>query len=170
MSIGPQLKRAELMSADSSGKPIRKPDRHAIGYTVMPVKETRPHALSHANTETTLEQEDQIRLERGARYKFDNLSVRDREILRLHLVRLDAKEHTLPFPRGEREAKEAAGWLFVRYSGKAGSIAMMCKSFVGQLTYDEIGERIGCSTRTVQRALSAMDPVMVMFAEMRGWA
>lgn len=169
MSIGGQLKRAELMSADSSGKPIRKTDRHAIGYTVMPVKETRPHALSYANTESSDEQLEQDKREREARAKFDELIQRDREILRLHLVRLDSVEHELPFPREQRAEKEAAGWLFIRYSGKAERMATMCKSFVGQLTYEQIGQSVGCSSRTVQRALSAMDPVMVRFAEMRGW-
>ena len=151
----------------SDQKPIRKREN---SWFVMKAKGTPPHALSHANTESSDDQLEQDKREREARQKLDQLSARDREILRLHLVRLDAKEHTLPFPRGEREAKEAAGWLFVRYEGKAGKFAMMCKSFVGQLTYDEIGERVNCSARTVQRALSAMDPVMVMFAEMRGWA
>lgn len=169
MSIAGQLRRAELLSEDSSGRKIPKLDKHARGYTVMPVKETRPHALSHANTESSDDQLEQDRRERESRQKFDELDDRDRDILRLHLIRLDAVEHELPFPREQRADKEAAGWLFIRYSGKGERYATMCKSFVGQLDYEEIGERVGCSSRTVQRRLSAMDPVMVKFAELRGW-
>lgn len=168
MSLGSQLKRAEMFTTDSSGQPIRRVHRHAIGYTVMPVKETAPHALSHANTETTEEQEEQARKEREARARFDALDSLDVQILRLHLIRKQPREYTMPFPASSREDKEAAGWLFVRYE-KKGRIAMMVKSFVGQYTHAEIAERVRLTVHQVRRRLSALDPLLVKFAEMRGW-
>jgi len=169
MSIGPQLNRAELFSTDSEGKPIRRVHKHAIGYGVMPVKETRPHALSHANTITTDEQLELEKRERAARTKFDALGELDREILRLHLVVTGAREGVATFPRDQREKLEQAGWLFRKYTTK-GTRVEMVRSYVDKLTYEEIGRRVHCSTRTVQRRLSAMDPAMVKFAELRGWA
>lgn len=169
MSIGPQLQRAELMSEDSEGKRIRRPHKHAIGYGVMPVKETKPHALSHANTITTDEQLELERRERACRSKFDALGAVDREILRLHLVVTGARDHVATFPRDQRAELEAAGWFFRKETSRGLRVEMV-RSYVGKLTYDEIGKRVHLSTRTVQRRLSAMDPAMVKFAELRGWA
>lgn len=167
MSIGSQLRRAEMLSSDSSGKPIRKVAKETIGYTVMPVKETRPHALSHANTETTEEQEDNARREREARSRFLDLSDLDREILRLHLIRTAPREVLMPFPASQRDGLERAGWLYTKTS-KSGA-AMMVKTVPGQLTHAEIGEQVHLSVSQVRRRLNALDPALVKYAEMLGW-
>jgi hypothetical protein len=169
MSIGSSLKRAELYSTDSGGKRVRGAHKHAIGYTVMPVKETPSHALSYANTVTTDEQLELERREREARTKFDALSAVDHEILRLHLVVTGARDHVATFPREQREQLEQAGWYFRKETSRGARVEMV-RSFVGKLTYDEIGRRVHLSGRTVQRRLSSMDPAMVKFAELRGWA
>jgi hypothetical protein len=46
MSLGHQLDRAERYATTSEGKRVRPVDRKQIGYSVMPVRETPPHALS----------------------------------------------------------------------------------------------------------------------------
>lgn len=145
-----------------------KHDPSKLGNHVIRTKETKPHALSHANTLTTEDQLEDERREREARSKFDALTPVDREILRLHLVRTESREYELPFPASEREDKEAAGWLFVRHTRNG--MVRMVKAFIGQLTYEEIAKRVERSERTVQRRLSAMDPSMIRYCEMRGWA
>lgn len=134
---------------------------------IMKVKETPPHALSHANTLTSKEQDELAKREREAQTKFDKLDARDREILRLHLVRTESREITMPYPASKRDEMERAGWLYVKQANKGR--VLMVKSFVGQLTYAQIASAVGVSERTVQRRLSAMDPAMVRFAELRGW-
>lgn len=167
MSIGSQLRRAEMLSTDSEGRPIRRVSKEAIGYTVMPVKETAPHALSHANTETTEEQEEQARREREARTMFLELSDIDREILRLHLVRKQPREITMPFPASQRDDMEHAGWMYTK-TAKNGYV-MMVKTVPSQLTHGEIAERVHLSVSQVRRRLNAMDPSLVKFAELLGW-
>lgn len=163
------ISRAELYSTDSNGKRIRKVEKATIGYTVMPVKETPRHALSNANTDTTEQQEDNVRLEREARDKFDKLSAQDLEILRLSLQREAIVERTMPFPAAQRPTREEGGWDFVKYEGAGNRTAIMTKAFVGQLTQTQIAERVGLSVYQVRRRLSAMDPLLVRYAELRGW-
>lgn len=135
---------------------------------VMKVKETPPHALSHANTEASEDQEKQDQRELEARGKFDELDDLDREILRLHLHNTGIRDHVATFPKSQRDELEKAGWFFRKETSRGARVEMV-RSYVGKLTYDEIAGRVGCSTRTVQRRLSAMDPVLVKFAELRGW-
>lgn len=168
MSIGAQLKRAELMSVDSDGNKIRRVHRHAVGYTVMPVKETPPHALSHANTNATEQQNEMDVRERESRAKFDALDALDREILRLHLIRTERVERTmliLPENLGEYER---ADW-YMKKTARDGRL-VIGRQEAGQLHYDEIGRRVGVDERTVRRRLARMSPLMVHFAEAKGWA
>lgn len=164
-----RISSAELYSTDSSGKRIAQVDKHAIGYTVMPVKETPRHALSNANTDATDDQLELDRREREARSKFDALCQEDRELLRLSLVRTAPREVTMPFPAGQRADKEAAGWLFVRYTGPGKRSALMVQSFAGQPTQVQMASATGLSVHQVRRRLSALDPMLVRYAELRGW-
>ena len=163
------LDRAALYSTDSSGKRVPKVDKHSIGYGVMPVKETPRHALSRANTEATEAEEELDRRERAARWRFDQLSAEDHELLRLYISRSAPREVQMPYPAGKRSELEAGGWLFVRYSGSGKRTAVMTRSFAGALTQAQIAERMGLSVHQVRRRLSALDPSMVKFAELRGW-
>lgn len=167
MSIGNRLRRAEQFSCMSDGRSVYV-HPHSIGYYFMRVKETPPHALSHANTLTTKEMEEEARREREARSRFDALSELDHQLLQLYLARGQARDHTMPFPAASRDDKEAVGWLFVRYE-KKGRIAMMVKSFVGRYTHAEIADRLRLSVWQVRRRLNGIDPALVKFAEMRGW-
>lgn len=163
------LTRAELYSEDSTGKRIAKVDKHAIGYGVMPVKETPRHALSNANTDATDAQLDLDRREREARWKFDQLPADDRELLRLYLSRSTSREVTMPYPAGQRPALESSGWLFVKYTGKGQRTALMVKSFSGAATQVQMAAQLRLSVHQVRRRLGALDPSMVKFAELRGW-
>lgn len=142
-------------------------DPSKLGNYVVRTKETKPHALSHANTETTEEQEEQARRERDARLKFDKLEPLDRELLRLHLIRTESREVVMPFPASQRDGLERAGWLYTKTS-KSGAV-MMVKSVPGQLSHAEIGKRVHLSVSQVRRRLSRLDPALVKYAELRGW-
>jgi|SRR5579872_4908738 len=139
-----------------------------LGVNVMHVRETKPHALSHANTVTTEEQQELERREREALDGFSGLDPVDREILRLSLARTAARERTMPFPASSREHHEEAGWYFVRYE-KKGRIAMMTKSFIGHLRQEDIAAQVGLSVYQVRRRLNGIPGDVVRFAELRGW-
>jgi len=144
-------------------------DPRQLGNDVIHVHETPPHALSHANTTATDEQLEQERREREARAKFDALAPIDVEILRLSLERLAVRDIEMPFPAAQRRAREDGGWNFVRYRGAGNRFAIMAKSCIGQWTHREIAVRVGLSVWQVRRRLSALDPLLVKYAEMRGW-
>lgn len=133
-----------------------------------PVRETKPHALSHANTETTEEQENMDTLEREARRLFDALTPLDREILRLAHAVQEPREVKMPFPASMRDEQEKAGWFFVESKNK-GRIVMMVKSFAQRLTHSEIGQRVGLTAYFVRKRLQAMTADLCRFAVMRGW-
>lgn len=152
---------------DEHGTPIGPPPKDLVGYSILPVHETPPHALSHANTEATDAQLEQDRLERAARSEFDQMLASDREILRLS-QRLDGvREVRLQFPRAKREDQEQSGWLFVQ-ALKHGYV-LMVKSFPTQLTHAEIADRMRLTTRQVRYRLSKMSRDLVRFAVLRGW-
>lgn len=133
-----------------------------------PMHETPPHALSHANTETTEEQEQMEAMEREARRQFDSLTDLDREILRLAHAVQEPREVKMPFPASMRDGQEAAGWFFVESKNK-GRTVMMVKSFAQRLTHAEIGERVGLTAYFVRKRLQAMTPNLCRFAVLKGW-
>lgn len=163
------LSRAELYASDSAGRRIARVARLAIGYTVMPVRETPPHALSHANTTATDEQAELERLERRARRKFDALPPVARELLRLSLVRVGSVERCMPFPAAQRAQRERGGWHFVRYSGPGNRTALMATVVPGYLRQEQIAAATGLSLAQVRRRLASMDRQLVRYAELRGW-
>ena len=167
MGLGTQLERAELFSADSEGNAFRRVDREQIGYSIMPVKETAPHALSHANTLTTEEHQEDERREREARSRFLELDDTDRAILRMHLQKV-SREIVRTFPVKDRSDLEVKGWMFRKHTANGRRVEMVC-SFILQPTHEDIGHRLGLSARTVLRRLSALDKALVMYAELRGW-
>lgn len=163
------LSRAELYASDSAGRRIVRVARLAIGYGVMPVRETPPHALSHANTDATDEQAELDRLERRARRKFDGLPALARELLRLSLLRIGSVERCMPFPAAQRAQRERGGWHFVRYTGAGNRSAVMACVVPGYLRQEQIAAATGLSLAQVRRRLAGMDRQLVRYAELRGW-
>jgi hypothetical protein len=142
-------------------------DPKQLGVGVVHVHETKPHALSHANTITTEEQQETDRREREARAMFDGLPETDRDILRLS-QRLDGiRESRLQFPASKRDEQEQAGWLFVQTL--KGGYVLMVKSFPTQLMHEEIASRLGISVRRVRYRLSLMSADLVRFSVLKGW-
>jgi hypothetical protein len=139
-----------------------------LGSEVMHVRETKPHALSHANTITTDDQLEAEKRERKARLKFDKLPEIDREILRLHLWRGPNVEREQSVPASMRENMQKAMWEFVRYD-HAGRTAVMVRSSPDQHNAEDIGRMVYLSASQVRRRLNALDPALVKFAEMLGW-
>jgi RNA polymerase sigma factor (sigma-70 family) len=163
------MMRAELYAVDSHGRRIPRVARLAIGYGVMPIRETRRHALSDANTTATDEQNEEERREREARRRFDGLTPEAREILRLSLARGASVERRMPFPSCQRKAREAGGWYFVRYAGPGNRSCVMACRVVRHLTHEEIAEHMGLSVYAVRRRLSSIGRRLARFAELRGW-
>jgi RNA polymerase sigma factor (sigma-70 family) len=163
------MMRAELYASDSYGRRIPRVARLAIGYGVMPVRPTRRHALSDANTLATEEQNEDDRREREARRRFDALTPEAREILRLSLARGASVERRMPFPSAQRKAREAGGWYFVKYAGVGNRTAVMACRVVRHLTHEEIADHLGLSVYAVRRRLSSIGRRLARYAELRGW-
>lgn len=143
-SFGFQLYRAWVLSTDSNGKPIRPLAKNLVGTSIMPVRETRPHALSRA---TVVSGDDEVReaRERALAAAWETLTEDERRVLDLQ------RDHY------EREVKETirlcelgprldAGWLLVSKNARS---AVVVKSFVATRTYEEIGELMGLTVSQV---------------------
>lgn len=176
-----QWRRAELYSTDSEGKPVKAVDRHAIGYTVMPVRETKPHALS-----TPLDdREERIERDGETASKLELLDPEERAVIDLQARRwMEPREMDVPVSdmtpllsegwtvvrRGplDRQAPVEQvgqliddGWIFVgQENGMAtvrleNGMATLAGDFAVHLTYEEIGERLGLSAHQVHRRVKS---------------
>lgn len=176
-----QWRRAELYSTDSQGKPVKAVDRHLIGYTVMPVRETKPHALSRP----TDSRDEETERAGEVAAKLDLLDPQERAVLELQARRwMEPREMQVEAADMARLLDEGwtlvrmgpldrqvssdetwplldAGWVIV---GQEGGLTMMrlenglatvAGEFAVHLTYEEIGERLGLSAHQVHRRVKS---------------
>lgn len=151
MSIGHQLEAAELFSSakddDGEIKPVRKVDRHTLGYTVMPVKPTRRHALSNPSSDF----EERLCAEGEANRKIATLTTEERQALLLQARRY-VSEHEVKVPADEAAALMDAGWFLVRQ--EAGMVTLSGR-FVTERTQEQIAGLLGLSPSQVFRRLKS---------------
>jgi hypothetical protein len=136
-----------------------------------PMHETKPHALSHANTEASDEQLLRDQQEREARARFDALTNEQMALIywSKFLRGKAKKERTDYFPLEERRAREDGGWTFVK---KEGGQAVMTISSSDMLNPDEIGQRMGWGSAAgwkVNRKMRKIDGQLMKFAVLKGW-
>lgn len=141
-SLGGQLARAELFHSER-----KHVDRHAIGYTVMPVKETPRHALSSPSDE----REEQAARDGEVERKLALLNGEEREILRLQSRKWMEEQHTdVPIEELEKYLEE--GWSLVRQENGR---AYLAGDFTQCLTYEDIGRRMGLTVAQVHRRVKS---------------
>lgn len=150
-SLGRQLDAAELYSTakgkDGELEPVRKVDRHAVGYTVIPVKPTRRHALSNPSND----QEERLVAEGEANRKLATLTVEERQVVLLQSKRyVEVRE--IRVPADEAALLLEGGWFLVRQENGE---AVLSGEFVTEMTQDQIGQLLGVSASTVCRRLKS---------------
>lgn len=173
-----QWRRAELYSTDSNGNPVRSVDRHSIGYSIMPVRETKPHALS-----TPLDtREEKTERDGETAAKLSLLNAEERAVLDLQARRwMEPREMTVPVDgllpllleegwtvvrRGSLDRLVGVetvgqlideGWVLIGQENGLATVrlengtATLAGDFAVHLTYEEIGERLGLSAHQVHR-------------------
>lgn len=142
-----RLSRAELYSTDSNGNPIRSVDKYAIGYTVMPVKETPRHALS-----TPLEErEERIAREGETAAQLALLTDEERRILHIQSRRwMEPREVQVPVDQLASMLDE--GWMLVRQEN---GTAIISGDFAMSPTYEDIAHETGLSVHQVHRRVKS---------------
>lgn len=149
MSLADQLHRAELFGYDSNGRRIKKPTRSTIGSTVMPVRETKPHALSHA-TVVSGDDEEREAKKRALDAAFAEFTEEERAVWLLQQKGEErTREETIAI--GEVARYLEAGWDLRR---KSKHTAVVVKSFTS-LNQEEIGQRLGLSRDQVKRRIAS---------------
>lgn len=118
-------------------------DPRKLGNHVMHVRETPPHALSHAHDETDERMEQQGR----AQHELDKLTAEERAVLELQAKRwMIEQECEVENDHVQQLLDE--GWCFVRHhEGKV----VLKGDFPMHMTYEDIGQRLGLSARQVHR-------------------
>lgn len=149
--LGGQLSRAQFYGFDSTGKRIGAIDRSAVGYTLIPVRESPRHALS-GGSDTSTEEEA---YREGLRQRIaETLSPLEREILRLQRKLVAFVEERKRIPAGELAEWIRGGYTLIPGSEDTeervnlppittvlvvGRVALQ----VEQLSHAEIAERLG---------------------------
>lgn len=161
--LGAQLDRAERYSQDREGRRIQRADRHAIGYTIVPVRPTPPHALSKGIDATTSAEEHLLR--EGLRSRIlESLTPLEAAVLRLQGKLAHQVEERLRIPAGHIAEYIRGGYTYVpgseRDESRQGLPPIATIEVVGRvevqvegLNYAAIAERLGVSVRQVHRAV-----------------
>lgn len=144
---GTMLSRAELLSTGADGKPFKKVDRHAIGYGVMPVKETPRHALSNPCDDS----EAYVASEGRAERLMATLTSEERAVRKLQALRW-REEREITVPVEELQERLSDGWMLVRQ--EAGQ-AVIAADVQEHLSYEEIGLRLGLTVHQVHRRVKS---------------
>jgi CRP-like cAMP-binding protein len=143
------LDRSELYSTDSSGRRIPAVDKHAVGYTVMPVKETPRHALSEPSGEL----EERTRREGARNRKLAELTREERLVYELQLIHTRETDRQMKIPvsmLGEFLAGES--WSLVRQEN---GFAIVSGDFSQRLTNEDIARLLGLSVDQVRRRITS---------------
>jgi hypothetical protein len=138
-NLGIQLRRAELYSTGSDGRPIPALSRHHSGIRV---RETRSY--SPAQLHALEEQAERAGREAALRAA---LTDDEKRILALQ-ERVELREVKQAIGEAQLEGYLAAGWQLVR---RARGRAHVVKAFVAAPTYAEIAEVLALSVRQVHR-------------------
>jgi hypothetical protein len=147
MSAGVISYRSWLYSTDETGKRVRAADRKTLGYTVMPVKPTPTHALSHPDDGSR----EQAMVQDGARLRtLARLTPLEEQVLELQERKhaITRQRHIAP---AELEHHLDEGWDFVRRDEETNEVTVVREFMDVKHTYDEIAERLGLSVRQVER-------------------
>lgn len=140
-----------IFHVDSRGRRIKPAPREMVGYTIVPVNPTPPHALSSpgqvsAREEDALEEGRYARLRAAAK-----LSPLEDTVLELQ-ERKHKVTRTRTVAISELEELLDAGWVLV---SKRNGRAKVARDFVdAKHTYAEIAERLDLTERQVARVVS----------------
>lgn len=143
------LDRAEQFSTDSSGNRIPAVDKHAIGYTVIPVKETPRHALSSPDGEL----EERMQREGARNRKLAELTREERLVHDLQLVHTRETDRQMEIPVELLDEFLAGGsWTFVRQEN---GIAIVSGDFTQRLPNEDIARLLGITEHQVRRRITS---------------
>lgn len=151
-SMGPMLDRADRLGHDSSGNRIAQADRHAVGSGVMPVKETRHYAPAPCALEDVEVDAQRVKDESEVKAL---LTVEENAVREILLKRYPHIA-TCSTPVQDMDRMFEEGWLLVKQENGMAYFES-AEPQQSQLSYEQIGHRVGLSAHQVHRRVTTMN-------------
>jgi hypothetical protein len=160
MSLGHQLERAERLATTSTGKRVRPVDRKQIGYSVMPVRETPPHALSRG-VDNELADAQIVALRKAAfeRVLATKLSPIQRAVYELQ-QRTSWDERYVTISTAEKVELAGDADTIAASRASKGDAWVVKRRFEKRMTQQQIADELGISVRQVRTAIETTHRIL----------